>query len=286
VKDLSGKVALVTGAASGIGLGIARACADNGMKVALCDIDEPVLEQSAAALAEAGADVLALTLDVTDREGWARAAEEVPAAMGPVQLLVNNAGVSTAGMRFDEIRPELWDRVISINLTSVYNGVDVFLGGMRSAGGGHIVNTASMAGLVGYPGLALAGYPGLAPYCTTKAGVIALSEALRHELAEAGIGVSVLCPGSVRSRLWRTSRVVRGLPDVDTPPPGLRSGSIDPNGLDPYDVGCRVVAAVLADELYVITHPELRESVARHYEDVLGAFDRAPRFAVKPRDPA
>jgi NAD(P)-dependent dehydrogenase (short-subunit alcohol dehydrogenase family) len=104
--------------------------------------------------------------------------------MGPVQLLVNNAGVSTAGMRFDEIGPELWDRVIDINLTGVYNGVHFFLDGMRAAGGGHIVNTSSAAGLLAPPELG--------PYVATKAAIIGLSESLRLELAESGIGVSVL----------------------------------------------------------------------------------------------
>jgi len=175
MDELPGKVALVTGSAGGIGLGIARACAGAGMKVVLSDIDEAALEQAAAELEETGADVMAVPLDVTDRDGWARAARDVPAAMGPVQLLVNNAGVSTNGMLFEEIGPELWDRVVSINLTSVYNGVHYFLEGMLAAGGGHIVSTSSMGGL--------AGFPGLSPYSATKFAVVGLSESLRAELA-------------------------------------------------------------------------------------------------------
>jgi NAD(P)-dependent dehydrogenase (short-subunit alcohol dehydrogenase family) len=202
VKELSGKVAFVTGSAGGIGLGIARACAEAGMKIVLSDIDGVALEQSAAELAkETGAEVMAVPLDVTDRDDWARAAREVPEALGPVQLLVNNAGVSTLGMRFDEVGPELWDRVISINLTGVYNGVHYFLDGMRVAGGGHIVNTSSMGGLMGFPTLS--------PYSASKFAVVGLSEALSGELAESGIGVSVLCPGGVRSRPWRRSGATR-----------------------------------------------------------------------------
>lgn len=260
----------VTGAAGGIGLGIARACVRAGMKAVLADIDESELAQAAARLAGAGAEVMVVPLDVTDREAWARAARAVPAAVGPVQLLVNNAGVSTLGMRFDEIAPELWDRVVDINLTGVYNGVRAFLSGMRAAGGGHIVNTSSVGGLFGAPVLA--------PYCATKFGVVGLSEALRAELAPDGIGVSVLCPGSVRTRLWRTSRVVRGLPDLDTPPDDI-SGQSARAEMSPDEVGRRVLDAILADEPYIITHPELRTALTDRHARLLDGFDRAEAFA-------
>ena len=274
VKELSGKVAFVTGSAGGIGLGIARAFAEAGMKIVLSDIDGPALEQSAAELAkETSAEVIAVPLDVTDRGGWARVAREVPAALGPVQLLVNNAGVSTLGMRFDEIGPELWDRVISINLTGVYNGVHYFLDGMRAAGGGHIVNTSSMGGLIGFPTLS--------PYSASKFAVVGLSEALSGELAESGIGVSVLTPGRVRSRLWRTSRAVRGLPDTDIPPSDASGQSAGPGGMDPDEVGRRVVDAVVANELYIITHPEMREFITQRHQRVMHGFDRAEAFGSK-----
>jgi NAD(P)-dependent dehydrogenase (short-subunit alcohol dehydrogenase family) len=274
VDQLAGKVAFITGSAGGIGLGIARACADAGMKIALSDIDERTLEQSVVELAQSGADVMGVPLDVTDRTGWARAASEVPGAMGPVQLLVNNAGVSTFGMGFDEITPELWDRVIAINLAGVYNGVHYFLAGMQGAGGGHIVNSSSMAGL--------GGVPKAGPYSATKFAIVGLSESLRAELAESGIGVSVLCPGSVRTRLWRTSRAVRGLPDIETPPPGLLTGgSADPEGLDPHEVGRRVIDAVVADELYIMTHPEFRAFVAERHGALLRGFERAAAFGQR-----
>jgi NAD(P)-dependent dehydrogenase (short-subunit alcohol dehydrogenase family) len=276
VENLSGKVAFVTGSAAGIGFGIARACAEAGMKVACADIDERALEQATAELSAAGAEVMGVALDVTDREGWARAARDVHAALGPVQLLANNAGVtvSTLGLRFDETGPELWDRVISINLTGVYNGVHAFLDGMRAAGAGHIVNTSSMAGL-------LAG-PRLAPYCASKYAVVGLSEALRAELAESGIGVSVLCPAGVRTQLWRSSRAVLGLPELDSLPQELSSlsASTSPEAMDPYEVGLRVLDAVAADELFVFTDPEQRAWVTERHERLLHAFDRAAAFAV------
>lgn len=269
MDQLPGKVAFITGSAGGIGLGIARAFAHAGLKIVLADVDEVTLEQSAADLKETGAEVMTVALDVTDREGWARAAREVPAAMGPVQLLVNNAGVSTNGMLFGDISPELWDRVLSINLTGVYNGVHYFLDGMRAAGGGHIVNTSSMGGLVGFPGLS--------PYCATKFGVVGLSESLRAELAADGIGVSVLCPGGVRSRLWRTSRAVRGLPDIESPPEDV-SGQSATAAMMPEEVGRRVLDAVTANELFIITHPEMRAIVTQSSDQLLRAFDRAAAF--------
>jgi NAD(P)-dependent dehydrogenase (short-subunit alcohol dehydrogenase family) len=273
VKELSGKVAFVTGSAGGIGLGIARACADAGMKVVLSDIDESTLEEAAAELRSLGADVLAVPLNVTDREGWARAADRVRSAMGPVQLLVNNAGTSTSGMQFDEIGPEVWDQVIAINLTGVYNGVQTFLDDMRAAGSGHIVNTSSMAGLWGPPLLA--------PYCASKYAVVGLSESLRAELAEWDIGVSVLCPGGVRTRIWRTSRVVRGLPDVETPPDDV-SGQSARSAMLPDEVGRRVIDGVQADELYILTHPEFRSMVVERHERLLRGFDRAEAFSGSP----
>ena len=270
MDDLSGKVAFVTGAAGGIGLGIAQAFAEVGVRLALADIDESALAESVGELAASGAEAIAVPLDVTDRKAWAAAADRVRSELGPVQVLVNNAGVSTLGLRFEDVGPELWDRVVSINLTGVYNGVHYFLDGMRDAGGGHIVNTSSMGGL--------AGFPTLAPYAATKSAIVALSEVLQAELAEAGIGVSVLCPGGVRTRLWRTSRVVRGLPDTDVPPSGLSGQSASDTAMDPYEVGRRVLSAVLHNELYVLTHPEMRFVVVERHARLMHGFDSAEAF--------
>ena len=269
MKNFGGKAAFITGGASGIGLGIARAVAEEGMKVALADIDERALEQAVSGLRQLGAEVMAVCLDVTDRDGWRRAAHEVPATIGPVRLLVNNAGVSTNGMPFGEITPELWDRVININLTGVYNGVYHFVDGMRAAGGGHIVNTSSMGGLLGASLLA--------PYVATKFAVVGLSESLRLELADSGVGVSVLCPGGVRTSIWRTSRPVRGLPDTETPPDDV-SGQSARATMDPFEVGRRVVDGIRADEPYIVTHPEFREVIADRHERLMASFARAGAF--------
>lgn len=264
MSDVHDKVAFITGAAGGIGLGIARALASAGARVVLTDLDSAELAVAADDLTSTGAEVMALTLDVTDRDGWSRCAQHVRSEWGPVQLLVNNAGVSTLGMPFGGITPGLWDRVIGINLTGTFNGVNCFLDGMRSAGSGHIVNVSSMAGLEGAPLLA--------PYVTSKFAIVGLSEALAAEFANTAVGVSVVCPGQVRSRLWRTSRGVRGLPDTDVPPDDF-TGSSARATMTSDEVGRLVLQAVLADEFYVMTHAQFREAVAARHQRLLHAFD-------------
>jgi NAD(P)-dependent dehydrogenase (short-subunit alcohol dehydrogenase family) len=258
MRDLTGKVAFITGSAGGIGLGIARACAAAGMRVVLSDIDAPELAMAEAELRSAGGEVLSVRLDVTSREDWARAADHI-ASLGPVQLLVNNAGVSTYGMEFDEIEPVLWDRVISTNLTAVYNGVHCFLGQMRTAGEGHIVNTASVGGLVG---IAL-----LTPYCATKFALVGLSESLRAELAGSGIGVSVLCPGTVRTRIRQTSRKAGARSE---PGAATSDANAQPGAMEPDEVGRRVLAGVRADAPYIVTHPHVRGAVSQRHALLMG----------------
>ena len=266
LTDFRDKVALVTGAAGGIGLGMTRALAEAGMNVAMVDVDEKVLAESVSLLRQDGASVIGLPLDVTDRAGWAEIAGRVSTDLGPIQVLCNNAGVSTLGLLIDDVTPEIWDKVVEINLTGVFNGVKACLDQMRAAGSGHIVNTSSMGGLVGFPSLS--------PYVATKFAVVGFSESLRAELAGDGIGVSVLCPGSVRSRLWRTSRKVRGLPDIETPPDDMSGQSASSEALDPYLVGLQVVDAIRDNKLYIVTDAQQKSLVATRSERILRAFDR------------
>ena len=274
IGDLQGKVAFITGAAGGIGLGLARAFAEAGMKIALADVDADALEQAAAELAESGATVLAVPLDVTDRAGWAAAAEKVQSELGTVQLLCNNAGVSTLGLKFGQITPELWTKVVDININGAYNGIHTFLEPMVAAGGGHIVNTASMGGLFG-------SIPELTAYTATKFALVGLSESLRAEVAADGVGVSVVCPGGVRSRLWRTSQRARGVADSDIVASGTGGQSASPDGMDPYEVGLRTVDAVRNDELYVITHPEFRAAITYRNDQLNAACDHAEALGAK-----
>ncbi len=198
MKDVAGKAAFVTGGASGIGLGMVRALASAGMRVAVADIEEEALERARVSLASTGANVFALRLDVTDRAAMAEAAERTEQAFGKVHVLCNNAGVfvsgSTVRMRYAD-----WDWVLGVNVRGVVNGVQAFLPRIASHGeGGHIVNTASMAGL-------WSGRGGLV-YNTSKFAVVGLSEAMRADLEDRNIGVSVLCPGVVDTNIFESGR--------------------------------------------------------------------------------
>lgn len=264
IGELKGKVAFITGAAGGIGYGMARAFAQAGMRIAMADIDAAELEKSVAELAATGAEVHAVPLDVTDWKQYEATARRVAEEFGTVQLLCNNAGVSGMGYTVDNTPPELWNQIVNINLNGVYYGVHAFLPQMRAAGGGHIVNTASFAGLFGSGGMT--------PYVATKFAVVGLSENLRTDLEGDGIGVSVLCPGAVQTRLWRTSRRVWGLPDLEIPPPNTISAS--PDATDPFKLGLRVVEAVRLNEMYIIPHPYLRPAIELRHARLMEGFDR------------
>jgi NAD(P)-dependent dehydrogenase (short-subunit alcohol dehydrogenase family) len=241
--------ALVTGGASGIGLGVADALAARGLAVTLADIDAAAL---ARVLAERGELYRGQALDVRDREGWARAKAEAEAAFGPVDVLVNNAGIGPDGAEIADLTYENFDRILGINLVGVFNGIHNFAADMRGRGLGHIVNTASIAGL-------FATAPGVSAYAPAKFGVVALSETLRSELAPHGVGVSVLCPGFVATNIMANTARISGVEtDYD--------GDMEPGtGMSPARAGQIVVAGIEADRLYILTHPEMWPVVeARH----------------------
>jgi NAD(P)-dependent dehydrogenase (short-subunit alcohol dehydrogenase family) len=258
MKSIKGAAAFVTGGASGIGLGIARALMERGAKVAIADVREDHL---AEAVAQAPG-LLPLRLDVTDRAAFAGAIAEAEAALGPLRILVNNAGVGIEGP-VDQAGFADWDWGVGVNLIGVANGLVVGLPRIAAHGlGGHVVNTASLGAL-----MQARRTRGI--YATTKAGIVALSEHLLLELEGSGIGVSVLCPGPVKTNIRESGR---------TRPEHLKEGSrfLDyenalaerPDGpmwLDPLVVGHMVVEAILSERLYIITHPEFIASVkARH----------------------
>jgi NAD(P)-dependent dehydrogenase (short-subunit alcohol dehydrogenase family) len=256
MERIEGRTAFVTGAASGIGLAITEALVEAGARVAMIDWHGADLERESARL---GSATLTQRLDVTDRAGWAVAKERVEAEFGPVEILVNNAGIAPTSGPLADMEPESFDRMIAIKLGGTFNGIHAFAADLRERGEGHIVNTASMAGIMAIPGLGA--------YTASKFGVVGLSEVLRGEMQQHGVGVSVLCPGMVRTNL-ATNHPDR--PDDAEPVPM-------PGGLDPSIVGPQVVDAIRADELYIITHGELRPMVAERTERLLAAFDRAPR---------
>ncbi len=252
MTDVKGRTAFITGGANGIGLGIARAFGRAGAKLALADLD-------VAALAHAKAELAALTvveaveLDVRDRAAYARAADEVERALGPVSLLFNNAGVA-GGAPAHKLTYELWDWAMGINLYGVINGVQTFLPRMVARGaGGHIVNTASGAGLAATGNGVL--------YSTAKYGVVGLSETLHLELAAVGIGVSVLCPGPVATDI--VARTAKVQPAEREPPSEEQRELVAQHlalatrilqaGVSPDTVGEMVFDGVLGNRLYIHT---------------------------------
>ena len=256
MERIEGRTAFVTGGASGIGLATAEVLIAAGARVVLADWDAEALEREAARL---GVSALAQHLDVRDRAALGEAKEATEKAFGPVEILFNNAGVAPGPDELADMSPEEFDLRVSIMLTGVFNGIHTFAAGMRDRGEGHIVNTASMAGLVASPRLGA--------YTTAKFGVVGLSEVLRAEMDRHGVGVSVLCPGLVRTNIG-----LHGLSESEAD----AGRAIMAQGLDPSIVGGQVLDAIRRNELYIITHGEYGASVAERAARLQGAFDTAP----------
>lgn len=275
MKEFRGRTAFVTGGASGIGLGMARAFGRAGMNVVLADIDEGAAKLAADKLASEQIKAAPVFVDVTDRASVRSAALDAVAAFGKIHVVCNNAGVAVGGP-FGTVRERDWDWIIDVNLKGVVYGTEVFTPLIKSHGeGGHFVNTASMAGMVSPPGLE--------PYCATKFAVVALSEGWAAQMAPLGIGVSVLCPGFVRTRIHESGRARQdkygGAGVVD---PGVGSTPDESaqnvlNGIDPNIVGQRVFEGVRDDDLYIFTHPMFKEFVQTRFNAILAAFDKSAR---------
>jgi NAD(P)-dependent dehydrogenase (short-subunit alcohol dehydrogenase family) len=271
VKELNGKVAFVTGGGSGIGLGIAGAFANAGMKVVLADLRQDHLDSALAEFARRGQakSVHAIRLDVTDRAAMAAAADETERIFGKVHVLVNNAGIGIQGP-FKGITFADWDFGMAVNLGGVINGLQTFLPRIRAHGeGGHVVSTASLAALVPMP----------APFVTyvaAKAAVVAISETIRGELMQENIGVSVLCPGPIRTNIHEVSRnrpAKFGVGDAfrDNEAAGATKVPF-PSMMEPSEVGALVLEAVRNDELYIITHGEWRPMAEMRHAAIIAAM--------------
>ena len=271
MEQLEGKVAVITGGGSGIGEGIAQACADAGMLVVIADIEADAGERVANALREAGTEAIAVRTDVTDRAALDELADAAYETFGAAHLLCNNAGVISVG-EIAQTTPEDWQWLFSVNVFGVVHGLQAFVPRMReqiaaSGGEAHIVNTGSVAAISTTRAI------DVGVYCATKHAVLGLSETLRNELEGDGIGVSILCPGGVATQLFAAER---NLPDAlrgrVTPPVGERT---DVERMAPREVGRRVVDAVRANRFWIITHPELRGTIERRSQRLLAAFDEA-----------
>jgi NAD(P)-dependent dehydrogenase (short-subunit alcohol dehydrogenase family) len=274
MQNLTGKVAFVTGAASGIGLGIAEALAQAGVKVMMADIEQDALDAQVARLAATNADVAGVRADVSLKAELQRAADATIERFGKVHILVNNAGVGGGG-GYGEWNDAGWDWVIGVNLMSVVWGIEIFGPLMEAHGeGGHIVSTASMAGLVA------AVAPG---YNVTKYGVVALSEGLRPPLATKGIGVSVLCPGLIRTRIMESRRALPARLAEKVPEPTIDPDTLNfvtqfaqaiQNGIDPLYVGELVVEGIEGDWPYIFTDTQFEASVDLRFAAIKAGFDK------------
>lgn len=270
MKDLGGKVAVVTGGASGIGLGIAKALARAGMRIALLDLEERAIAPAEASVRDVGGDVVGIPADVSSRYSLDAAAQRVLENYGRVDVLCNNAGVVVLGPLADA-SAEDWRWVMGVNLMGAVNGVAAFLPHIRAQGGGHIVNTASTQGLSAAPGLGV--------YTASKYAVVAYSETLRMELAPEQIGVSVLCPGIVKTKILEASRNRPAeLAGGGTPSPLL--DALKPaieHGLDPAHVGELVLRGIREDAPYIVTHPDTRDAFSTRARAIEAAYDALGR---------
>ena len=260
--ELTDRTAVVTGAASGIGLALTERLLDEGMSVVMADVEADRLATAAAGLADRGARVRAVTVDVADPAQVEALRDEALAAFGAVHLLANNAGVA-AGMPNWRTPPAVYEWVVGVNLLGVAYGVSAFAPLMVEQGVGHIVNTASEAGL--------SATPMLGSYHATKYAVVGLSEALSMELADTGVGVSCLCPELVRTKIFEATRNApesTGLPQPPEIPMETIEGFMRTVAMDPRDVAGQVVYAVRANRFWIITHSVTRTRVAERNADL------------------
>lgn len=270
IDSFAGRNAFVTGGASGIGLGIVKALARQDAFVIMADMRADHISSALKTMADEGfgESVIAIELDVTDRDAYAEAARRMDLELGGVDILVNNAGVGVEGPVLSATYAD-WDFGLGVNLGGVVNGLQAILPQMIAHGrGGHVVNTASLAATVTMPGH-------LAIYAASKAAVLNLSENMRADLAAKGIGSSVLCPGFVRSNIHEAAR---------NRPAHLREGSgfgaseqalaqrvVSNDWMDPDDVGEMVADAILADRLYIVTHGQFSGRMRERAEALLAA---------------
>jgi len=268
MKEFKGKTVFITGAAHGIGLGMAITFAKAGMNVIMSDIRKENLDAAKEEVKKHTEAVYAIPVDVSDRAAMKAAAEEAEKAFGKIHILCNNAGINIFGP-VDEATYDDWDWVINVNLYGVINGLMSFLPKIKAHGeGGHIVNTASMAAFV------LSPYTGV--YGAAKHAVRGLSETLWYNLAPLNIGVSILCPGFVASNIHHTEELRPekfGKSGYKTGPEMKeRLEDIQYVGMSPLEVGERVLKGIESNDLFIFTHAELKGEVADNFEEILAAF--------------
>jgi NAD(P)-dependent dehydrogenase (short-subunit alcohol dehydrogenase family) len=273
MRDLTGKGAVVTGAANGIGLGICRALAGAGVDIVLADIEGDTLERARAEIASLGVKATALALDVSDRDAVTRAAHDVTRALPKLHILVNNAGIAFQGSPLLSVEPEQWAWVLGVNVMGAIHCLNAFMPLIRAHGeGGHIVNTASIGGFQVNPVLRND------PYAMSKYALVALSETLALDLEGSGIGVSVFCPALVASTLGQSARRRPArFGGAYVPPPSERR-HMPTAAITPDAAGARVLHAIQHDEFFVFTHPETRLWIEARHRRIMAGFDALDRY--------
>ncbi len=262
MKELKGKVAVVTGAASGIGLAMTKQFVSEGMQVVMADVEEEALAASASNVQSEGADVLGVLCDVSDAASVKDLADQTLSAYGGVHVVCNNAGVGPGGLML-ETTAEEWEWIVGVNVMGVAHGVITFGPILAEAGEGHIVNTASEAGLVTNSALGM--------YCATKHAVVGLSESLWREVHPLGVGVSCLCPNLVNTQIFQSERnrpydaeLTATQNAIMTPMREMLSA----RGIAPSQVAANVVSAIVEDRFWVFTHDITPEAAAVRFTDI------------------
>jgi NAD(P)-dependent dehydrogenase (short-subunit alcohol dehydrogenase family) len=286
---VEGKVAFITGGANGAGLGMAKVFSRNGIKVVIADIRQDSIDRAMAGFNN-NPDVHAIRLDVTDREAFARAADETERVFGKVHIVCNNAGINLF-VPMEECTYNDWDWVMGVNFGGVVNGIQTFVPRIRRHGeGGHIVNTASMAAFVP------AGLAGI--YTAAKFAVRGLTEALRLSLYPYNIGVSVFCPGLINSAIYESEKIrPKQLASPDNTAKNQKFMDVLPEihkfGMEPEEVGEKVLAGIRRNNLYIFSHPEFKEELQEIFDEALNslpadevpadraAFEKSRREGVK-----
>jgi NAD(P)-dependent dehydrogenase (short-subunit alcohol dehydrogenase family) len=278
MKDIEGKVAFITGGASGMGLGMAKAFATHGMKVVIADIRADALDEAMSYFREARLPAHAVRLDVTDREAYRRAADEAERVFGRIHVLANNAGVGLGGPMQSATFKD-WDFCMGVNVGGVINGLVTILPRILAHGqGGHVVSTCSTGGFTAVGGAGL--------YCTSKFAVAGMMESLATDLTGTGVGASVFFPGPVTTHLGESTQAVRPEHLKNEAPQGPRPAPRqDASGapvnfaeifMDPLEVGERVLHGIRRGDLFIMTHPEFRPGLAARNEALLRAIPQEP----------
>lgn len=288
MENLAGKTAFITGGASGIGLGIAKACAREGMNVVIADLRRDAIDEALALFRESNWPAHGICFDVTDREAYKRAADEAESVYGNIHLLVNNAGISCANGPLWKVSEKETDLAVEVNMKAILNGIQAIVPRMLEHGeSGHVVSTASKAALLAVPGCGL--------YNATKSAVVGIMETLAMDLKGTNIGASAFCPGGFSTNLRVSSRVVTeahlgdDAPPPPPPPPPRADGSAgsprpgwDEVVRSPDDAGERVVRGVKRGDMYILTHSEFKKGVESRFNAMLRAFPDEtpnPRYA-------